>query len=347
MLSTVEFTEARRGADRNEVASFLREVARGVAGLERQIADANARADAAEQRLREAGGDEELRRTLVMAQRTADATLADARSEAEKITVAANERAARIMAEADAEAAGMRAEAEAIRAAEIARASRSTEELLADAEAEVRRTADELRAHLQQQNLALSERRALLLEDVRALEGHLEAQRRRLQSAVDTIQYLIDSPEGLAALDAPPTSVIEALDALEAAEMEADAMLDAAAIMPPPDPSTLVGAGSSGETMTLEDFELAEPTVTVDDEVDSGDDADAEELVMVGAQPVEWPEIDETTVVDLTDEPITAEVPLVPPAPSTVVIDVRDEVITGADVGRQGDDRRWRFGRRG
>lgn len=343
MLSTVEFTEARRGADRNEVASFLREVARGVAGLERQITDANARAEMAEQRLREAGGDEELRRTLVMAQRTADATLADARNEAEKLTVAANERAARILAEADAESAAMRAEAEAIRANEITRASRSTEELLADAESEVRRSADELRAHLQQQNLALSERRALLLEDVRALEQHVESQRRRLESAITTLQFLVDSPEGLAAIEAPPTSVIEALDALEAAEMEADIMLAAASVMPlaPPDPSTMVDASAS-EPMSLADFERS--TTSDDDLVAVSDGTD--ELVLVGAQPVEWPEIDEDTVVDLTDEPITAEVPVVSVVPDTVVIDVRDEVITGADVGRHGDDRRWRFGRK-
>ena len=72
MLSTVEFTEARRGADRNEVASFLRELARGVAALERQLAETTARAEKAELRLREVGSEDEIRRTLVLAQRTAD-----------------------------------------------------------------------------------------------------------------------------------------------------------------------------------------------------------------------------------------------------------------------------------
>ncbi|HEY8545923.1 MAG TPA: DivIVA domain-containing protein, partial [Acidimicrobiales bacterium] len=92
-LHDVEFREARRGGyNTHDVDDFLERVAVGVGQLQDRLREAYHRAEAAEGRLAEmqrqldelqrnrpvdkaADADETLRRTLVLAQRTADATI--------------------------------------------------------------------------------------------------------------------------------------------------------------------------------------------------------------------------------------------------------------------------------
>lgn len=107
-VRTATFNTTKRGGyDPGEVGSFLRNVASALESAQNQAAAMEARARAAVARLNEqsaapsptpdaepkvAEGDAEvISRTLVLAQRTADSTIADARSEAERLVAAARD----------------------------------------------------------------------------------------------------------------------------------------------------------------------------------------------------------------------------------------------------------------
>ena len=210
-----------RGYDYAGVDTFL-------ATLRSDVADLQERYEAAQQRLQEleAGGggggatpetEGELRRTLVLAQRLADETEADAKASAEQMITAATEHADTTRAEAEAEAAQMREtaeqelananeEADAIRqqtAEESEQASAKAREraeiLLSNAEqagtervveieglaqAEVAEMREPIRTEVEQ----LEGVRSQLLNDISDLESHLEAQRVRVRNAVDALR---------------------------------------------------------------------------------------------------------------------------------------------------------------
>ncbi len=102
LLREVEFREQWRGYSPDEVDEFLERLAVAVEALQAQLRDAMRRVDLAERRAgeKEDSGDE-LRRTLVLAQRTADAAVEEARRQAEDMVADAQERAAAIIDDAD------------------------------------------------------------------------------------------------------------------------------------------------------------------------------------------------------------------------------------------------------
>lgn len=115
VLREVEFRDRLRGYDTDEVDEFLEKVAVAVEELRTEVSDAVDRADRAERALSEraVGEDEDsIRRTLILAQRTADLAIREAqeqsaqlidnaRSEAEKLVSDARENAERLTTEAD------------------------------------------------------------------------------------------------------------------------------------------------------------------------------------------------------------------------------------------------------
>src|SRR5918994_689021 len=134
-LHAVEFREARRGGyNTRDVDDFLERVAVGVANLHDRLREIASRAEAAEARLLDAqhqmdelqrrppaasspimapaappapsvnDADDTLRRTLVLAQRTADATIKEAKQEANRLLGEARDEAARTRAAAEDEA---------------------------------------------------------------------------------------------------------------------------------------------------------------------------------------------------------------------------------------------------
>lgn len=84
LLDEVEFRETFRGYDRNQVDTFLEQLAGAVGELQERIGAAEARAQAAERRAGDTRGDE-ASRTLLLAQRTADTALREARDEAARL----------------------------------------------------------------------------------------------------------------------------------------------------------------------------------------------------------------------------------------------------------------------
>ncbi|HEX9992732.1 MAG TPA: DivIVA domain-containing protein [Acidimicrobiales bacterium] len=184
LLKDVEFADRWRGYDQAEVDDFLERVAAGVAELRQRLAEAEARAEAAERRAAVAesqvassgteGADAEtIRRTLLLAQRTADAAVREAQDHAARTVAAAQERA---------------------------------QAMLAEAEAESRRSVEDTRQRLLQEIGTLEGARDALRGDVALLERHLEESRQRLRASLRDLQEVLDHPELLRPAPAPQLS---------------------------------------------------------------------------------------------------------------------------------------------
>lgn len=158
-LREVEFREKLRGYNPDDVDEFLERVAAGLEILQERLRQATERAVRAEQRASESTeGDDAMRRTLVLAQRTADLAVQEARDEA-----------ARIVAEAEGQAQAVRAEA-----AEHAR--RTIDDATREAWAQVGR---------------LENARDQLQREIGGLEHYLDSERMRLRAMLaDTLRRL-------------------------------------------------------------------------------------------------------------------------------------------------------------
>jgi cell division initiation protein len=173
-LREVEFREKMRGYHPEDVDQFLERVAAGIEVLQDRLRQALDRAKRAEAQASEAGGtDDTLRRTLVLAQRTADLAVQEAR-----------EQAARILAGAEQQAQGMITDAEE-------RARRAHEDTLAD----VRSQLAKLEASRQQLQL-----------DVETLTRWVEEHKVHLSSALHDALARIEQTE---LLSPPPVSRVD------------------------------------------------------------------------------------------------------------------------------------------
>ena len=159
-IRKVQFREKLRGYHPEDVDAFVAEVANRVQALEQQLEAATARAAEAEGRASEStGSEDQLRRTLVLAQRTADLAVQEARDEA-----------ARILAEAQ-------AHHDSVVSAAADAEQRATED--------ARRTATEELARY-------AEAREQLANDVRALDEYVREQRSRLAGALGEARDTVD-----------------------------------------------------------------------------------------------------------------------------------------------------------
>src|SRR4051794_23439993 len=121
-LREVEFREKLRGYHPEDVDDFLEQVAAGVEALQERLRQATERAVHAEQLANESGvNDDAIRRTLVLAQRTADMAIEEAREQAGTIVIDAQEKARTIMSEAVAEAQNLARQAQADLRADLER----------------------------------------------------------------------------------------------------------------------------------------------------------------------------------------------------------------------------------
>lgn len=144
----VEFREKRRGYHPEDVDEFLEQMATAVDQLHDRVRQAEERAQRAQAVAAEAGSsDETLRRTLVLAQRTAEAAVQDAREQAARIVAGAEQQARSIVGDAEERARRLHGEALADVHAELAK----LEAIRAQAQEEVEalsRWASEHRTHL-------------------------------------------------------------------------------------------------------------------------------------------------------------------------------------------------------
>jgi DivIVA domain-containing protein len=204
LLHDVEFREAKRGGyNTQDVDEFLERLAVGLERQDAAVRDARQRIEAAEARASEAerraaqaeqaasetsASDETLRRTLVLAQRTADAAIREAEEQAASTLSSAQQQAERLLTEAQETSARARAEAED----------------------EARRAHEDARTRVLGEMHDLESARDQLRADVDVLERHLEAQRERLRRAVHELERILDDPESLREAELPTVSDVHA-----------------------------------------------------------------------------------------------------------------------------------------
>ena len=216
-VTSASFRTVRKGYDPDEVDTFLAQAAAALEAAQQQATAMEARARAAVARLQEAtaaqqvaaapvaapepaaAGDvaevrvgpaeaETISRTLLLAQRTADTTIAEARAEAERIAEAA------------------RAEAEST----LDSTREMSARLLAEAKDEARQLTEEEREAALNEVEALRARREFLVGDVDQLEQFLVDQRERLRSAARQIEAMCERvPAGLGSIRPPALSAAD------------------------------------------------------------------------------------------------------------------------------------------
>ena len=221
-ITNVEFHLVRKGYDPDEVRAFLTQVAKGVEALQTQLTNADARARAAVARMQEltsaspaaaaaveaaapapvavvaaievptsSGDTDTIAKTLLLAQRTADATVAEAQSKAAAIVSSAEDRARTIVDQADARSTVLTREAES-------QASSMIDKAKADA---VDASAAE-RARIQSEVAAMRAERDQLQASVSELGAQLIDHRGRLEATVNGMRQLLDDPRGLRPMNA-------------------------------------------------------------------------------------------------------------------------------------------------
>lgn len=169
-LREVEFREKLRGYHPDDVDEFLERVAAGIEYLQDRLRQATERAQRAEQRADESTeSDDALKRTLVLAQRTAEMAVSEARQEADRIASSA------------------RAEAKAI---------------VAQAEEMARRTIEETQGGIRGELSQLEAARDRLRADITALEHHLAQERERIRDSLSKALHAVEDHLAPAA-DAP------------------------------------------------------------------------------------------------------------------------------------------------
>ena len=199
-LSTeVRFRERMRGYDFEEVDSYVKAVSRAVANGKDQISDLQQRLAQTEPQTGNGDGLSETRemllRTLVLAQRTADTAISEARAEAKSITDSAQERAAKTVAEAEA-AANERLRSSEERAAKtVAEAEENCQLILSEAK---RTAAAELTAERSrkiEEIEALEATRADLEAAAAAIRARLDSERSQLRSLAASFQSFVEQFE--------------------------------------------------------------------------------------------------------------------------------------------------------
>lgn len=262
LLTDVKFSERRRGYDPEEVDNFLERVSGAVAQLQDKLREVTARAEDADGRIADAqrakdaaeaelakvnAGDpsvsspasvadpeadaEKASKILLMAQRTADATIEDANETAQKTVAEASEKAKTVVAAAEAEALKLRA----------------------DAKREADQLVEQRRTTVVREVRELEDLKTSVKSDIDILGAHVDEQRARIRRGVEALALVLDDPEGLRVdtlpeledrtvdtvlTDAPAIEVVA--DDIEAGESgESDAAVDAA---PATGPSAEVAA---------------------------------------------------------------------------------------------------------
>ncbi len=159
-LREVEFREKMRGYHPEDVDQFLEQVAAGIEVLQDRLRQAVDRAQRAEAAASESGGtDETLRKTLVLAQRTADMVVQEAREQASRILGSAEQQAQSIIADAE------------------ERGRRTLEETIAECKAELSR---------------LESSRSQAQQDVETLHRWLDEHKEHLRSALTDALSAVD-----------------------------------------------------------------------------------------------------------------------------------------------------------
>ncbi len=209
LIEQIEFSEKFRGYDPDQVDDFLERVGAALSESQARAADLEHRVRELERQLEEAparapepaaaplSDDEEIEqatRTLMLAKRTAEAAISEARAEANQLLADAR---------AKAEASTREATEEAERLVRDAQAQR--EELLRQAKEDAEGEFAGQREQYQSEMTRLADERRSVAEQLQLMEARLDEQRNRLETTVRALQQLLEDPSQLGAL--PPLDV--------------------------------------------------------------------------------------------------------------------------------------------
>lgn len=261
LLKDIKLSSAFHGYNRDEVDELIERVGVAIVQLQTRLREALERAEDAEGRAMHAASvaapaprsesEETLRRTLVLAQRTADAAIAEANAEAARTVADANEHAARTVAEANERASRLLSDAEAQAAT-----------LRTETEAEVRRIAEESRAPLMDDIRELERTRGFLRDDVELLERHLGTERERLRGQVAALARLIEGDTSLRIDPLPATSGIDA-PAVASATAAPSVAAPAATAPAAPAPAAPAAPAPAAPMPEVASATIAPPSATV------------------------------------------------------------------------------------
>jgi len=301
LFQEIEFHERLRGYDPDEVDAFVDRVARAAAVMRGRITELTERVEAAESRgsgpAAHTEAEETLTRTLVLAQRTADAAIAEAREESDRLTAdaatsaqairSASEAEAQLtLREAQAEASAMLKEAEDRAGLMLAEAETDRRVMVAEAESVASEAAGVERERLSAEVAELHEYRAFLADDIEILERHLNEERHHLTASVSALTDLLESPEAFRASRPPATSGLELTEEV----VEELATFEPSAIVEP-------------EPTVADEAAPEQPVVALEDDSDVGSIGDGEVAVESEFAPEFAPAPEPVAALDLTPEP--------------------------------------------
>lgn len=178
LFRDVQFTERRGAYDKDEVHAFLARVGTAVGQMQERVREAQRRIEASDEHVakleaaarEQRDADETLRRTLVLAQRTADAAVQEAHDEAEVI---------------------------------VAEARKKADDLVVQAEEAVRRDVGATRDRLEAEIRDLETHRQQIKQRIEAISTHLEAERLRIHDEIDALKSVLDDPSRVALASVP------------------------------------------------------------------------------------------------------------------------------------------------
>ncbi len=328
-VASTTFKIVKKGYDPDEVRSYLTQLAASIEQTQSQATAMEARARAAVVRLQEIAAQspsqpaatpvqpaaatavsdvvrtdetEIISRTLLLAQRTADTTVAEAEAQARSITESASSEARSL----------------------VSGAQDQVSRLMEDARSEARRAGEAQRVQVESEVQALLARREFLLSDVDHLEQYMVTQRDRLRDVATSLTDIVDRvPGGLGDMRRPLVSAVGEMPDTSAAFApvpdrlsmaagtlvdESPDVLDAPAEYTDPDQTMPL---ERVETETVTDGEVEQPVVmpmvTPDTVWPNGD---ATDVTPAGSDPESTPP---GGASQFLFEDITAEVPRLDP----------------------------------
>ena len=199
LAAEVKFRERMRGYDYEEVDNYVKTVNRAAAQARDRIVELEHRLNQFESQDGNDEGATEIRetllRTLVLAQRTADSAVSEARSEAQSITESAKERAAKTVSEAEAAANERLRSAEERAARMLSESEENGQVIIAEAK---RTAATELAAEREQAQEELQDletTRSDLESIVAEIQARLDNERDMLRSLAVSFQSFVEKFE--------------------------------------------------------------------------------------------------------------------------------------------------------
>ena len=247
-LREAQFAEVWRGYRMEQVRELLDDAADALEDLRNRARRADERAAEAERRLVEQVAGDEVSRTLVLAQRTADSAISEAQAEAARLLSDAEQRSRVMLRDAEQRSRAMLEEVER-------RAEQLERETEARADAALRE---------------LSDRRAALEADVALLADYVERQRGTL---ADELRQLLSWLDRGGHLDAPPVALTGTVASDLRGGTTGTARASGSPSAPPPDHGVDAPRVTPSEAPTP--FAPGEPPAPGDAHHD-GDDSEAE-----------------------------------------------------------------------